>query len=83
MRKKKRPILLLSSVLVLLFGLLLFGRIDVRQADAASDYQELQLFTDVPTIVPSTTSYSAFPPRWTQPSSELPSKSSTHPESAG
>ncbi|MDH3869772.1 MAG: S41 family peptidase [Desulfuromonadales bacterium] len=51
MRQNKRPILLLTSVLVLLFGLLLFGRIDVRQADAATDYQELQLFTDVLTIV--------------------------------
>ncbi len=51
MRQKKRSILLFISIFVLLFGLLLFGRIDVRQADAATDYQELQLFTDVLTIV--------------------------------
>ena len=42
MRQKKRPILLLTSVLVLLFGLLLFGRIDVRQAVAIAKQRDKQ-----------------------------------------
>jgi carboxyl-terminal processing protease len=51
MRRNKLTILLLTFVLMLMCGMVSFGRIDLAQADAAADYQELQLFTDVLTIV--------------------------------
>lgn len=51
MRRNKLTILLLTFVLMLMCGMVSFGRIDAAQADAAADYQELQLFTDVLTIV--------------------------------
>ncbi len=50
MRKKKLSILLVT-VMLLLCGLFSFGRIEAQEAGAASDYQDLQLFTDVLTIV--------------------------------
>jgi carboxyl-terminal processing protease len=47
--------LLFTLTLLVLVGVAFFGRIEVPSADAASasasDYQELQLFTDVLTIV--------------------------------
>ncbi len=51
MFKKKLTTLLLSLVLMLLIGVVSFGRIEVSTADAGTDYAELQLFTDVLTIV--------------------------------
>ncbi len=52
MRLKKRPVVLLSCLLLaLILSMLSFDRLDVRQAEAATDYQELQLFTDVLTII--------------------------------
>ncbi len=51
MFKNKLSMLLLTLALVLLVGLVSFGRSEVPKAGAASDYQELQLFTDVLTIV--------------------------------
>jgi len=51
MLKNKLSMSLLTLTLVLLVGLVSFGRSEVPQAGAASDYQELQLFTDVLTIV--------------------------------
>lgn len=50
MRKKKLSILLVT-VMLLLCGLFSFDRIEAQEAGAASDYQDLQLFTDVLTIV--------------------------------
>jgi carboxyl-terminal processing protease len=51
MFKNKLSMLLLTLAVVLLVGLVSFGRSEVPKAGAASDYQELQLFTDVLTIV--------------------------------
>ena len=51
MFKNKLFTLLLSLMFVLLLGVVSFGRIEVPSASAATDYQELQLFTDVLTIV--------------------------------
>ena len=51
MFKNKLSTLLLSLMLLLLLGVVSFGRIEVPTAGAATDYQELQLFTDVLTIV--------------------------------
>ncbi len=51
MFKNKLFALLLSLTFVLLLGVVSFGRIEVPNASAADDYQELQLFTDVLTIV--------------------------------
>jgi carboxyl-terminal processing protease len=51
MFKNKLSMLLLTLALVLLVGLVSFGRSEVPKAGAANDYQELQLFTDVLTIV--------------------------------
>ncbi len=51
MLKNKLSLLLLTLTLVLLVGMVSFGRSEVSKAGAASDYQELQLFTDVLTIV--------------------------------
>jgi carboxyl-terminal processing protease len=51
MFKPKLSYLLLSLMLVLLLGVVSFGRVEVPEASAATDYQELQLFTDVLTIV--------------------------------
>ena len=51
MLKNKLSMLLLTLTLVLLVGMVSFGRSEVPKAGAASDYQELQLFTDVLTIV--------------------------------
>ena len=51
MFKNKLSMLLLTLAVVLSVGLVSFGRSEVPKAGAASDYQELQLFTDVLTIV--------------------------------
>ena len=51
MFKPKLSHLLLALTLVLLLGVVSFGRVEVPEASAATDYQELQLFTDVLTIV--------------------------------
>lgn len=51
MFKNKLSILLLTLTLFLAFGVISFARIEVPKVNAASDYQELQLFTDVLTIV--------------------------------
>lgn len=51
MLKNKLSALLLTLTFLLLLGLVSFGRIEVPKAAAATDYQELQLFTDVLTIV--------------------------------
>jgi carboxyl-terminal processing protease len=51
MFKNKWSTLLLTLTLVLLLGVVSFGHIETSKASAASDYQELQLFTDVLTIV--------------------------------
>ncbi|MDH3454162.1 MAG: S41 family peptidase [Desulfuromonadales bacterium] len=51
MLKNKLTTLLLTLTLLVLLGVVSFGRIEVPSAGAASDYQELQLFTDVLTIV--------------------------------
>jgi len=51
MLKNKLSILLITLVLFLLLGFVSFGRVEVPEASAATDYQELQLFTDVLTIV--------------------------------
>ncbi|MGK2904871.1 MAG: S41 family peptidase [Desulfuromonadales bacterium] len=51
MFKNKWSTLLLTLTLVLLLGVVSFGHIEMSKASAASDYQELQLFTDVLTIV--------------------------------
>jgi len=51
MNPKKQSVLLLSCLLALILSMLSFDRLDVRQADAATDYKELLLFTDVLTIV--------------------------------
>jgi carboxyl-terminal processing protease len=51
MFKNKLTTLLLTLMLILLLGVVSFGRIEVSSAGAATDYQELQLFTDVLTIV--------------------------------
>ena len=50
-KNKLANLLLLTTVLIFLLGVVSFGRIEVPRADAANDYQELQLFTDVLTIV--------------------------------
>lgn len=51
MSKIRLSIFSIALTLIALLGLLSFGRIDVPEAGAANDYQELQLFTDVLTIV--------------------------------
>ena len=51
MFKSKLSNLLLTLALFLLLGVVSFGRVEVPEASAATDYQELQLFTDVLTIV--------------------------------
>lgn len=51
MFKNKWSTLLLTLTLVLLLGVVSFGHIEMSKASAASDYQDLQLFTDVLTIV--------------------------------
>ena len=51
MLKNKLSTLLLTLTLIVLFGVVSVGRVEVPSASAASDYQELQLFTDVLTIV--------------------------------
>ncbi len=51
MLNNKLSTLLLTMVLLLLLGVVSFGRIEVPEANASTDYQELQLFTDVLTIV--------------------------------
>jgi carboxyl-terminal processing protease len=51
MFKNKLPVLLLTLTLVMLVGMVSFGRSEVSKAGAAGDYQDLQLFTDVLTIV--------------------------------
>ncbi len=51
MFKNKLFTLLITLTFVLIFGMVSIGRIEVPQASAANDYQELQLFTDVLTIV--------------------------------
>jgi carboxyl-terminal processing protease len=51
MFKNKLSMLLLSLTFLLLLGIVSFGRIEVPRASAGTDYQELQLFTDVLTIV--------------------------------
>lgn len=51
MFKNKLFILLLSLMFILLLGVISFGRLEVPKASAADDYKELQLFTDVLTIV--------------------------------
>jgi carboxyl-terminal processing protease len=51
MFKNKLSTLLLTLTFLLLLGIVSFGRIEVPRASAATDYQELQLFTDVLTIV--------------------------------
>jgi len=51
MFKSKLFTLLVTLTFVLLLGVVSVGRIEVPGASAASDYQELQLFTDVLTIV--------------------------------
>ncbi len=51
MLKNKLSILLLTLTLVLLVGMVSSGQSEAPKSGAASDYQELQLFTDVLTIV--------------------------------
>ncbi len=51
MLKNKISTFLLALALFVLLGVVSFGRIEVPGATAATDYQELQLFTDVLTIV--------------------------------
>lgn len=51
MFKKKLFVLLVSLFSLLLIALVFVGRIEVPTAEAAADYQELQLFTDVLSIV--------------------------------
>ncbi len=51
MPKNKLSILLLTLTLVLLCGLLFLDRKEVARAGGTNDYQELQLFTDVLSIV--------------------------------
>ncbi len=51
MSKNKLYALLFALTLILLLGAVSFERFEVPQANAANDYQELQIFTDVLTIV--------------------------------
>jgi carboxyl-terminal processing protease len=51
MRIVKVLLSLLVLAILLMLGVASFGRVDVPDAGAASNYQELQLFTDVLTIV--------------------------------
>ncbi len=51
MYKNKLYALLFALALILLLGAVSFERFEVPQANAANDYQELQIFTDVLTIV--------------------------------
>ncbi len=51
MHKNKSLIFLVTLIVFLLLGVVSLGRIEVAKVDAASNYQELQLFTDVLTIV--------------------------------
>jgi len=51
MFKNKLFTLLITLTFVLILGVISVGRIEVSGASAANDYQELQLFTDVLTIV--------------------------------
>ena len=51
MHKNKSLIFLVTLIVFLLLGAVSLGRIEVAKVDAASNYQELQLFTDVLTIV--------------------------------
>ncbi|MDT8443092.1 MAG: S41 family peptidase [Desulfuromonadales bacterium] len=51
MSKNKLYALLFALTLVLLLGAVSFDRFEVPQANAANEYQELQIFTDVLTIV--------------------------------
>ena len=51
MLKNKTTILMLALLLLLICGLAFVGHTPVAAADETSDYQELQIFTDVLTIV--------------------------------
>lgn len=51
MSKNKLYALLFALTLILLLGAVSFERFEVPRANAANDYQELQIFTDVLTIV--------------------------------
>jgi carboxyl-terminal processing protease len=51
MFKNKLYALLFALTLILLLGAVSFERFEVPRANAANDYQELQIFTDVLTIV--------------------------------
>lgn len=51
MFKNKLTTLLLTLVLIFLLGVVSYGRIEASTAEAGTEYQELQLFTDVLTIV--------------------------------
>jgi carboxyl-terminal processing protease len=51
MFKNKKSVFLVVVTVLLLVGIFPVGKVDVTEADAASDYQDLQLFTDVLTIV--------------------------------
>lgn len=51
MLKNKWSILLVAMMFLILLGVTSFGRVAVSSAEAASEYQELQLFTDVLTII--------------------------------
>ncbi len=51
MSKRKSSAILMALIVILMFSVISFGRIQVPVAGAASDYEELQLFTDVLTII--------------------------------
>jgi len=51
MLKNKTAMLIFALLLLLIFGVAFVGHIPVAAADERSDYQELQIFTDVLTIV--------------------------------
>jgi carboxyl-terminal processing protease len=51
MLKKTFFTLLMSAIVLTLFGVISLGHLQVKNASASSEYQELQLFTDVLTIV--------------------------------
>ncbi len=51
MFKKLFSALLMSVMVLAFFGVVFLGQLQVKNAHASSDYQELQLFTDVLTIV--------------------------------
>ena len=51
MFKNKMTVLVLTLLLLLIFGVASIGHIPAAAADESSAYQELQIFTDVLTIV--------------------------------